>query len=153
MNASARLEGRAPLAILAAVSAALLAVRLYASARVGFGDSEALYATYSLHPQPAYLDHPGLVGVFARAIGSGTAPSPAGAHLVTSILAGLVPWEMALACRAAGASWQRSLGAAIVFALVPEIAIGLFAMTPDLLLALFWTGSIALAATALRAPP
>ncbi len=153
MIASARLEGRAPLAILAGVSAALLAVRLYASARVGFGDSEALYAAYSLHPQPAYLDHPGLVGVFARAVGDGTAPSPARAHLVTSLLAGLVPWEMALACRAAGASWQRSLGAAIVFALVPEIAIGLFAMTPDLLLALFWTGSIALAAAALRAPP
>ena len=148
-----RLEVRAPLAALAGVSAALLAVRLVAAARVGFGDSEALYAAYALHPQPAYLDHPGLIGVFARTVGGGTAPNPERAHLVTSLLAGLVPWEMALACRAAGASWGRSFGAAVVFALVPEIAIGLFAMTPDLLLALCWTGSLALAAAALRAPP
>jgi dolichyl-phosphate-mannose-protein mannosyltransferase len=153
MTPSARLEGRAPLAALAGVSAALLAVRLVAAARVGFGDSEALYAAYALHPQPAYLDHPGLIGVFARTVGGGTAPNPERAHLVTSLLAGLVPWEMALACRAAGASWGRSFGAAVVFALVPEIAIGLFAMTPDLLLALCWTGSLALAAAALRAPP
>src|SRR4029077_10116481 len=121
-----------------------LAVRLVAAARVGFGDSEALYAAYALHPQPAYLDHPGLIGVFARTVGGGTAPNAERAHLVTSLLAGLVPWGMALACRAAGASWGRSFGSAVVFALVPEIAIGLFAMTPDLLLALCWTGSLAL---------
>ena len=30
--------------------------------RFGFGDSEALYACYALHPQPAYLDHPALIG-------------------------------------------------------------------------------------------
>ena len=153
MTALPRLDGRAPVAALAGVSAAMLAVRLFAASRVGFGDSEALYAAYSLHPQPAYLDHPGLIGVFARVVGGGTAPSPERAHLVTSLLAGLVPWEMALACRAAGAPWRRSFAVAIVFALVPEIAVGLFAMTPDLLLAIFWTGSLALAATALRAPP
>ncbi len=153
MTASPQSKGRVELAVLATVSASLLAVRLLATTRVGFGDSEALYAAYSLHPQPAYLDHPGLVGVFARAIGGGTAPSPQRAHLVTSLLAGLVPWEMAATCRAAGATWQRSLAAAVVFALVPEIAIGLFAMTPDLLLALFWTGSLACASTALRANP
>ncbi len=153
MTAPSQREGRATLTALAAVSASLLAVRLFAATRVGFGDSEALYAAYSLHPQPAYLDHPGLIGVFARLIGGGTAPSPERAHLVTSVLAGLVPWTMALACRAAGATRQRSLAAALVFALIPEIAIGLFAMTPDLLLALFWTGSLACASTALRAPP
>ena len=69
----------------------LLAVRLFAAARVGFGDTEALYATYALHPQPAYLDHPGLIGVFARVLGGGTAPDPAAAHLVTALLATLVP--------------------------------------------------------------
>jgi hypothetical protein len=153
MDQSARSQHRAILAILAAVSVALLAVRLFAATRVGFGDSEALYAAYSLHPQPAYLDHPGLIGVFARTIGGGTAPSPERAHLVTSLLGALVPWLMALACRAAGATWPRSLAAGVVVALVPEIAIGLFAMTPDLLLALLWTGVLALAATALRAPP
>ena len=146
-------EGRALAAALAAISLALLAVRLFAASRVGFGDSEALYAAYALHPQPAYLDHPGLVGVVARSIGGGTAPSPASAHEVTALLATAVPWAMALFCRAAGASWPRSLVAAIVVALVPEMAIGLFAMTPDLLLASLWTMSLTLAAVALQAPP
>src|SRR6185437_7409438 len=77
---------------LATLSCLFLVVRLLASIRVGFGDSEALYAAYAFHPQPAYLDHPGLVGVFARAVGGGTAPSPERAHAVTSVLATLVPW-------------------------------------------------------------
>ncbi len=85
---------------LAGVSVALFALRLVALTRVGFGDSEALYASYALHPQPAYLDHPGLIGAVARAIGGGTSPSPERAHLVTSVLATLVPWVMMLAARA-----------------------------------------------------
>src|ERR1700722_20500115 len=93
--ASARAESSSA-AALVAVTGALLAVRLFASQRVGFGDSEALYAAYALHPQPAYLDHPGLIGLFARAIGGGTAPSPERAHWVTTALAAAVPWEMAL---------------------------------------------------------
>jgi len=149
----ARSDARAPVATLAALSVTLLAVRLFAASRVGFGDSEALYAAYALHPQPAYLDHPGLIGVVARAIGGGTAPDPTRAHQVTSLLATAVPWAMALFCRAAGAPWRRSLITATVVALVPEMAIGLFAMTPDLLLALLWIGSLALATVALGASP
>jgi hypothetical protein len=140
-------------AALAAASGVLLIVRLYAAARVGFGDSEALYASYALHPQPAYLDHPGLVALAMRAVGGGTAPTPEAAHVVTAIGSSLLPWAMALACRAAGASWPRAAAAALVFALVPEIAIGLFAMTPDLLLAGAWIGTLACASFALRSPP
>jgi hypothetical protein len=149
---SARHSVSVELAAMLIVSAALLAARLLAAARVGFGDSEALYASYALHPQPAYLDHPGLIGLFARSIGAGTAPSPQRAHLLTSGLATLAPWLMALACRGCGASWRRSLAAGVVFALIPEIALGLFAMTPDLLMALSWICALALAALALRAP-
>src|ERR1019366_2677410 len=122
-------DGRQELWALAALSASLLAIRLYAATRVGFGDSEALYAAYAVHPQPAYLDPPPLIGLVARALGGGTAPSPERAHLMTAVLASLVPWAMALACRGAGASWRRAFAAALVFAVVPEIAIGLFAMT------------------------
>src|SRR6185312_15541810 len=109
------------LAVLTFATAALLAVRLYAASKVGFGDSEALYAAYALHPQPAYLDHPGLIGVVARALGGGTAPSPVEAHRVTAFLATLVPWAIAVLCRAAGASWARAFAAAAVVAFVPEI--------------------------------
>jgi hypothetical protein len=59
---------------------------------------------------------------------------------------------MTAACRACGATWRRSFGAAVLVALVPEMAIGLFALTPDLLVALSWTGALAFAAVGLRAP-
>ena len=146
-------SGRGAFVALVVVSAGLLALRLYAASAVGFGDSEALYACYALHPQAAYLDHPGAIGWIARLIGGGTAPTPARAHEVTSALATLLPWIMAATCRACGATWGRAFAAAVVVALVPEIAIGLFALTPDILLALSWTGTLALAAVALRSTP
>jgi hypothetical protein len=146
-------RGQPALSALVVTSTVLLGVRIFAATRVGFGDSEALYASYALHPLPAYLDHPGLVGVVAALVGGGTSPSPLRAHLVTAVLATAFPWTLALACRAAGATWRRSLCCALVGALVPEIAVGLFALTPDLLLALAWTGSLGLAALALRSRP
>ena len=73
-------------AALRGTTAVFLALRLVAASRVGFGDSEALYASYALHPQPAYLDHPGLVGLLARAVGGGTAPTPDRAHLFTAVI-------------------------------------------------------------------
>jgi hypothetical protein len=139
--------------VLGLVSVVLFVVRVYATARVGFGDSEALYACYALHPQPAYLDHPGLVGTVARIVGGGTAPSPLAAHGLTSLAATAFPWAMVLACRAAGAPWRRALAAGIVVSLVPELAVGLFALTPDLLCAFAWTLCLAAAAAALRARP
>src|SRR5271170_4562624 len=114
---------RVEIIALASVSAAMLVVRLVASTRVGFGDSEALYASYALHPQPAYLDHPGLIGVVARLIGAGSAPSPQSAHLATSALAALFPCVMTLACRACGAGWRRAFTAGIVVMLLPEVAV------------------------------
>jgi hypothetical protein len=153
MNACVSFRRHLALVTLALLSAGLLGVRLFAASRVGFGDAEALYASYALHPQPAYLDHTGLIGAVARAVGGGTSPSPGSAHVVTSILSTLAPWVVALACRACGASWPRSFAAALVFALVPEVAIGLFGMTPDLLLTLAWAGALALGAHALRSTP
>jgi hypothetical protein len=140
-------------AILVAISAAMLAVRFYAASAVGFGDSEALYACWAAHPQPAYLDHPGLVGIVARAIGEGAIPTPGRTHVVTAIAATLVPWLVLATARALGAGARPAVGAAIVTAFVPEIAVGLFALTPDLLLAPLWLGALALAGVGLRAPP
>jgi dolichyl-phosphate-mannose-protein mannosyltransferase len=141
------------LAVLATVSAVLFAARIFAASCVGFGDSEALYAAYALHPQPAYLDHPGLIGAAARAIGQGLAPGPERAHVFTSVLSTLVPWAMTVACRSCGATWRRSLAAGLLFALAPEMGIGLFAMTPDLLLAPLWIAALAFAATGLGSTP
>lgn len=141
------------LAALIATSTALLAVRAFAASRVGYGDSEALYACYALHPRLAYLDHPGLIGLAARALGGGAAPSPAAAHAWTAVLATLIPWLVSLVCRACGATWRRALGAGLLVAVVPEMAIGLFALTPDLPLAFCWMSALGAAAVALRAAP
>lgn len=161
-SADARIAARAPLpeppwartavAALLVVSSLLLGVRLYAAWVVGFGDSEALYACWAAHPQPAYLDHPGLIGLVARALGEGATPTPLRSHVLTSNIATLVPWAAYFTARAAGADRGRAAIAGLVLALVPETAVGLFALTPDLLLAPAWLGTIALAAVALRAP-
>lgn len=134
-----------PASILFVLSVVLLAVRLWAATHVGFGDSEALYASWALHPQPAYLDHPGLVGLVARTIGEGAAPTPERTHLITAVLATLIPWLVYGVARAGRADKSYAWGAAVVFAVVPEMAVGLFALTPDLLLAPLWLGALALA--------
>ncbi len=139
---------------LVAVSVVLFGLRLWAASRVGFGDSEALYASWAVHPQPAYLDHPGLVGLVARLIGEGAVPTPACTHVVTAVISTLVPWLVVAVARAAGAAKRPAVIAGLVVALVPEIAVGLFALTPDLVLAPLWLGAIGLAIVGLspRAP-
>jgi hypothetical protein len=144
---------RRPLIGALAASAVLLAVRLYAAHHVGFGDAEALYACYARHPQPVYVDHPGLIGVFARLIGGGSSPSPLAAHRVTALLATAAPWMAALAARAAGASWHAAAMAALALMLTPEISVGLFGMTPDLLLILLWYASLGASLWAVTAEP
>lgn len=138
---------------LIALSAVFLAVRGYAARVVGFGDAEALYASYALHPQPAYLDHPGLVGILARAIGGGLAPRPEDAHRVTGLLATLAPWVLVLVARSLGAARHAAVAAGLVVATVPELAIGLFGMTPDLLLYFAFLGAVGMAAVGLSEAP
>src|SRR5690606_1480870 len=129
-----------------ALSLALFALRLHTASGLGFGDAEALYACYAMHPQPAYLDHPGFIGFLLRLIGSGSAPDAAVAHSVSALSATLVPWLAALAARASGLPWERAATAVLGLALVPELSIGLFGVSPDLPLAFCWLGALALVA-------
>ncbi|MET0591551.1 MAG: glycosyltransferase family 39 protein [Polyangiaceae bacterium] len=146
-------DAQAPLFAALLASALLLVVRLYAAQHIGFGDAEALYACYARHPQPVYLDHPGLIGVAARIIGGGSPPSPVAAHRITAVLCTVAPWAGALAARAAGVSPTTSAVAALALLLAPEISIGLFGLTPDLLLILFWYTSVAASLWAITARP
>lgn len=139
--------------VLVALSIVLFGVRLWAAGQVGFGDSEALYASWAVHRQPAYLDHPGFVGVVARAIGEGGVPSPGRAHVFTALVATLVPWLFVAVARAAGAEQKQAIRAGLVVAVVPEIAVGLFALTPDFLLAPAWLGALGCAIVGLGSPP
>jgi Dolichyl-phosphate-mannose-protein mannosyltransferase len=138
---------------LSLLSAVLYALRLNATRTVGFGDSEALYACYAMHPAAAYLDHPGLIGVIARLIGSGSAPTPEAAHTITSLLATAVPWIANGTARALGATRRGGALCGLVLLAAPEMAIGLFAMTPDLPLAIGWLTALACAGAALRSDP
>jgi hypothetical protein len=135
------------------VSVLLLLLRMAAARTLAWGDSEALYASYALFPQPAYLDHPGLISAVGRWLGRGDAPLPTTAHAFTSVLATLLPWVGALGARALGCTWAQACKTVLALALVPELALGLFAFCPDLLLALFWLGALAFTAFALRRRP
>jgi hypothetical protein len=128
-------------------------VRMFAAKTIGFGDSEALYACYAKFQQAAYLDHPGLVGIFASAMGGGRIPSPQAAHVSTAALASMVPWLVVIVARSAGANARMSAIAGIVVAATPEIAVGLFGMTPDLLLAYTWLAFVGVAALAFESEP
>lgn len=142
--------GRVVIRALFVLTVVLFGVRTWASRQVGFGDSEALYAAWAAHPQPAYLDHPGLVGAVARAIGQGMPPTPERAHFVTSLVLAALPWLLVQVARTAGASTRAAAAAGLALAVVPEVAVGLFAMTPDFLLAPLWLFAVLLAMRGLR---
>lgn len=120
------------------LSLLFLALRGYAATYVGFGDAEALYVTYGLHPQLVYLDHPGMVGWVARFLGGKSVVSPIQLHFVTAIVATAIPWMAVLASRWLGASREVAPLAGLALIAAPEITVGLFALTPDLLLAPLW---------------
>jgi hypothetical protein len=143
---------RRTLLLALSISLCLLALRLDLAKTVGFGDAEALYVAYSLHPQPGYLDHPGLVGWIAGLLGSGIPVTPERLHVVTALLSTLLPWLGVLAARELGAETPYALRAFFPLALVPELAIGLFALTPDLPLGYCWLATLACAGRAQRAP-
>ncbi|MGE0323786.1 MAG: ArnT family glycosyltransferase [Polyangiaceae bacterium] len=121
-----------------AFSFALLALRLWVASKVGFGDAEALYASYALHPQPAYLDHPGLIGFFAGWLGDGQAPAPLACHVISAFLSTALPWLGAWTAWQLGAKSDKLHYTVIALLLLPEVSIGLFGFTPDLLLAPLW---------------
>lgn len=136
--------------LLAAVvcSLTLCVLRLDLTRSVGFGDSEALFVAYGFHPQPAYLDHPGLIGWLARLL----PPRPSAVHLGTTLAATALPWVGVLAARASGASPAGALRAYFPLALLPALGIGSFAFTPDLPFAYCWLLSLACSGFVLRKP-
>ncbi len=131
----------------------LLLLRLLLAQELGFGDAEALYVSYALHPQPAYLDHPGLIGSIARLLGGGAAPTPLMTHIFTALLATAIPWLGGLAARILGANWTQAARSVLALALVPEISIGLFGLSPDLPLAAFWLSALCFGLLMFRLPP
>jgi hypothetical protein len=132
-------------------SLVLLGLRLDVAHVVGLGDAEALYMAYGLHPQPAYLDNPGLIGWVASWLGPDT--SPTAVHVFTALTSTLLPWAGVLAARALGASAPAALRSYFPLALIPELSIGSFAFTPHLLLCFCWLWTLGCAGWALRHPP
>jgi 4-amino-4-deoxy-L-arabinose transferase-like glycosyltransferase len=139
-------------ALFAGTTVTLLALRLYAASVVGYGDSEALYVSYTLFPQASYLDHTGLIGLFLGLLKEADdhAPLPARAHALSSILATVVPWLGHWGARALGANARRAAVFGIALAVSPILSIGLFAVTPDLLLIFCWLGALIAGGLAVR---
>jgi hypothetical protein len=115
---------------------------MYLAQRVAFGDAEALYLSYGLFPQPGYLDHPGLIGFVVQLLTADAPPTPYSVHLLSAVLATLVPWIGGWAAFRAGADSAGVCRSVLCLALVPELSIGLFGLTPDLLLACFWLAAL-----------
>ncbi len=132
-------------------SLCLLGLRLDLARVLGLGDAEALFLAYGLHPQPAYLDHPGLIGWLARGLGP-SAP-PAVIHVWTALAASALPWLGVLSARACGASSAAALRTFFALALLPELCLRSSAFTPEVPFAFFWLASLACAGWALRSPP
>ena len=98
-----------------AITLALLGLRLEAARAVGLSDIEALFLAYGLHPQPAYVDYPGLIGGLARLL----PPDPSVVHLSTTLAAGALPWAGVLAAWAIGAPARLALRTYFPLALLP----------------------------------
>jgi dolichol-phosphate mannosyltransferase len=133
------------------LSVVLLGLRLDLSRILGLGDGEALFFAYGFHPQPAYLNYPGLIGWLARCFGADA--SPLLIHVWTAAAATALPWLGVLAARACGARGTPTLRTYFALALLPELALGSSAFTPELPLAIFWLAALACAGGALRHPP
>lgn len=129
-------------------SLVLCALRLDITQHVGFGDGEALFVAYGFHPQPAYVDYPGLIGWIARQL----APDPRLVHLATTFGATALPWVGVLAAWASGVSRADALRVYFPLALLPALSIGSFAFTPDLPLAYAWLIALGCSAFVLRQP-
>lgn len=116
-----------------------IGLRLEAARVVDLGDSEALYAVYSLFPAPSFLDHPGLIGKLYGLLGK--PPEARDVHTATAMGATLFPWLLRAALRFTeprsrdaeenGRRSDRATLVALLFATVPVVAVGLFALTPD----------------------
>jgi hypothetical protein len=143
-------EGFPALALLLAIATSLVltALRLDIARSVGFGDVEARFVAYTFHPQPAYVDFPGLIGWLGRLV----APEPTVIHVVTTAAATALPWAGVLAARACGATPGAAIRAYFPLALLPVLSIGSFAFTPDLPLAYCWLFAIACSGFVLRSP-
>jgi hypothetical protein len=130
------------------ISLVLCGLRLDLASHVGFSDAEALFVAYGFHPQPAYVDYPGLIGWFARL----APPSPLILHNATTLAATALPWAGVLAARALGGSWRDALLVYFPLALLPALSIGGFAFTPALPLSYCWLLAIGCSGFALRKP-
>lgn len=121
-----------------------VALRLECARVVDYGDSEALYAAYSLFPAAGFLDHPGLIGKIYALFGK--PPDAHDVHVATAMGASLFPWLLRAALRftepvsknleETTRRSDRATLIALLFATIPVVSVGLFALTPDWPLAL-----------------
>ena len=115
---------------LTAVIAVLWASNLLVSARLGLGDAEALYYSYSQHLAGAYLDHPPLIGWLIRAAVSLFGTSVLSVRLVPLCMTGLC-LVSAYACTKEMFGRPAAGVCVLLLFASPVFSIGMVAATPD----------------------
>ena len=126
----------APLTLFS-VMAGLLLGNLLVSLLLGLGDAEALYYTYSLHLQGAYLDHPPLIGWLIRASTALFGHTVLGVRAVPMVMMSLGLVFTFQLTRALFGDGAARLVPLLILA-TPVFSIGLTAATPDAPLFAIW---------------
>jgi len=139
-------------AILAALTLAFAAARLWLAARLPLAPDEAYYWTWSGDLSLSYPDHPPLVAWMIRAGTAVAGASALGVRLAFALAAlGAIPLLYGLAKEAGLSPLRAAAAAGLGFALPAPAAGALFA-TPDAPLGLCWLGATLCAARLARSP-
>ncbi len=122
----------------AGLLAAVTSLKLVLASMGGLGDSEALYAVYSLHPQGGYLDHPPFVGWLIRLTTMAAGRSPLAVRLGSILLFPVTAMLVFDLARRLGGGPCSGLVAVALMCAIPITFVGGLAATPDAPAALFW---------------
>lgn len=124
-------------------------VRAFFSWRLGLGDAEAYYWTWSRHLALSYYDHPPMVA-WLIALGTALGEQTLFVRLASLLLFNGVAWLLYGLTREITGRAQTGLVAVAILHLVPAFFIGGMTATPDIPLAFFWLASIRLLDLAVR---
>ena len=110
----------------------LAALRLFVAQRLGLGDVEAYYWTWSRELSLGYLDHGPLVALLVRLGTALLGDTPLGVRLAFIGISALSMWILAaLACRVGGSGARGGLWATVTLLCLPMFLVAGGAANPD----------------------
>ncbi|MCA9523568.1 MAG: glycosyltransferase family 39 protein [Myxococcales bacterium] len=143
------LDDRRALRYLAGLLLLSTVVRGFFSWRLGLGDAEAYYWTWSRHLALSYYDHPPMVA-WLIALGTSIGEQTLFVRLASLLLFNGVAWLLFGLTREITGRANDGLVAVAILHVVPAFFIGGMTATPDIPLAFFWLAAIRLYDLAVR---